>query len=257
LTAPNDSRPPNGMVMWVAVPGDGIEAPPELLERARAGDRAAREDLLARYEPLILRMASKAVGRYLRKGHDDEVSVALMAFDEAVRSFDPQKGRGFSRFAEQVIRRRLVDHYRRSQHPEVSFSSLEEVDETGAAYVPALVDAAVAAYADRVTQVERRQEVEAYARRLREFGLTLEELARVCPRHQDSRRTAVAIGRLVAEDPQLREYLFTRRELPLRALAERVPVSRKTLERQRRFIVAVALLFAGDFPTLREYVRKG
>ncbi|MCL6596168.1 MAG: RNA polymerase sigma-I factor [Firmicutes bacterium] len=231
--------------------------PRELLRRAQAGDPAAREDLIARYEPLILRMASRAVGRYVRKGHDDEASIALIAFDEAITSFDPDRGRGFIRFAEQVIRRRLVDHYRRQRRPEVAMSELEEEDDEGRPYVPVLAAAAWERRRQEEERRARREEILEYERRLRAFGLSLEELVRVSPRHEDSRRSAMAVGRMVAEEPELRDHLMARRELPMKALEARVGVSRKTLERQRKYIIAVALMASGEFPHLEGYLRKG
>lgn len=232
------------------------EAPRELIRRAQAGDDTARDDLIARYEPLILRMASRAVGRYIRKGQDDEASIALLAFNEAITSFDPDRGRGFVRFAEQVIRRRLVDHYRRQRRPEVVLSDLEEEDEEGRTYVPVLAQAAIERDRQDSEATARREEIEVFESRLRQFGLSLDELVRICPRHEDSRRSAMAVGRMVAEDAELREHLVTRHELPMKALEERVSVSRKTLERQRKYIIAVALMASGEFPHLHDYLRK-
>lgn len=232
------------------------EAPRELIRRAQAGDDTARDDLIARYEPLILRMASRAVGRYIRKGQDDEASIALLAFNEAITSFDPDRGRGFVRFAEQVIRRRLVDHYRRQRRPEVVLSDLEEEDEEGRTYVPVLAQAAIERDRQDSEATARREEIEVFESRLRQFGLSLDELVRICPRHEDSRRSAMAVGRMVAEDTELREHLVTRHELPMKALEERVSVSRKTLERQRKYIIAVALMASGEFPHLHDYLRK-
>jgi len=232
------------------------EAPRELIKRAQSGDDAARDDLIARYEPLILRMASRAVGRYVRKGQDDEASIALIAFNEAITSFDPDRGRGFVRFAEQVIRRRLVDHYRRQRRPEVAMSQFEEEDEEGHTYVPILAEAALEHHRQDDEARSRREEIGAYEERLGQFGLSLDELVRICPRHEDSRRTAMAVGRMVAEDPELTAHLLERHELPMKALEDRVAVSRKTLERQRKYIIAVALMAGGSFPHLQDYLRK-
>jgi RNA polymerase sigma factor len=232
------------------------ETPRDLIRRAQAGDGSARDDLIARYEPLILRMASRAVGRYVRKGQDEEASIALLAFNEAITSFDPERGRGFVRFAEQVIRRRLVDHYRRQRRPEIVMSDLEEEDEEGRPYIPILAQAAIERDRQESEAATRREEIREFETRLRQYGLSLEELARICPRHEDSRRSAMAVGRMVAEDPDLSAHLTTRRELPMKALEERVSVSRKTLERQRKYIIAVAVLASGEFPHLHDYLRK-
>lgn len=56
----------------------------------------------------IRSIASKATGRFITES-DDEWSVALIAFHEAVRSYDDSKG-SFCSFAALVIKRRLVDY---------------------------------------------------------------------------------------------------------------------------------------------------
>jgi RNA polymerase sigma factor len=67
----------------------------------------------------------------------------------------------------------------------------------------------------------------------------------------------MAIGQLVAADPRLLHHLLARHELPLKALEDLVSVSRKTLERQRRDIIAVALATSSEFPHLKGYLHKG
>lgn len=136
-------------------------------------------------------------------------------------------------------------------------SELEEEDEEGRPYVPVLAAAAWERRRQEEERRARREEILEYERRLRAFGLSLEELVRVSPRHEDSRRSAMAVGRMVAEEPELRDHLMARRELPMKALEARVGVSRKTLERQRKYIIAVALMASGEFPHLEGYLRKG
>jgi len=58
----------------------------------------------------------------------------------------------------------------------------------------------------------------------------------------------------VAGQPELAQHLLTRRELPLKQLEEQVGVSRKTLERQRKYIIAVTLILLEDFYHLRRYI---
>jgi RNA polymerase sigma factor len=227
----------------------------KLIEAAQAGSDEARNRLVAALEPLVVRMATRVLGRHLQRGRDEEISVALMALNEAITSFDPSRGRNFVGFAEQVIRRRLVDHYRRQPRTEVVLSTLEREDEDGHTFVPALAKEALERSRADVEADARREEIAVYRLRLKEFGLTLDELARNSPRHEDSRRGAMAVALLLARDPLLRDYLLTRRVLPLKALTDRVAVSRKTLERQRKYIIAVALVVCGEFPHLREYIR--
>jgi RNA polymerase sigma factor len=237
--------------------GLGKTDPGDLIRRAQAGDRSAREEILERFAPFAVRVASRHVGRYLDRGRDDEASVALLALNEAVDAFRAERGRAFAGFVEQVIRRRLVDHHRRSARLELPVSELEEQDEEGHTYLAAFDRQALVQHDLEREADARREEIRRYNEVLSRFGLSLAELVRLSPRHEDARRNAMTVARLVAEDDALRRHLWSRKELPLKDLTDRVAVSRKTLERQRKYIIALALVWCGDFPHLREYVRKG
>lgn len=236
-------------------PADSGPSPVDrLLEPARQGDRQAREDLLRQYTPLVLRVGSQISGRYLVVGRDEEVSVGLMALNEAIDRFDPNRGASFISFAELVIKRRLVDHYRRQKgQSEIPLSELELEDDEGNSLEVVERRQAMEEHAREREAEERRQEIARYARRLAEFGIKFSELVEISPRHEDARLRALEASRIVAEMPLLREHLLTKRELPLKQLEERVGVSRKTLERQRKYIIAVALILVEDFYFLRQY----
>jgi RNA polymerase sigma factor len=226
-----------------------------IIRRAQNGDRLAREELLALYARPAARIASRAVGRYIQVGHDDEASVALLAVDEAITCFDAARGRRFLSFAERVIRRRLVDAVRTRPPLETPFSAIAAEDDDGHCDVPALSRQALDLASAEVQAGARREEIARYAALLGTFDLSLADLVRVAPRHRDARRDAVAVGRLVAADPAMRAYLLEHRSLPLRAIEARVRLTRKTVERHRRYIIAVALVSRGEFPHLFEYLR--
>lgn len=235
---------------------------PDLLEQARAGDGRAREELIARYTPFVLRVAAQASGRYLRLGQDDEASVALIAFNEAIDRYDPARGAGFLPFGQQVIRRRLVDYFRsQGRHPETPFSALAGGDGEGeGGWEPAGELAGAGGAQEAEEQVDerlgRRQEIAEFGRELARFGLSLDELVRSSPRHRDTRQLALRVAWRVARTPAYRRRLLETGQLPLEELEAdpELGVSRKTLRRLRSYLVAVVLLLSGDFPQLRAFL---
>ncbi|CRF29115.1 RNA polymerase sigma factor sigI [Mycobacterium tuberculosis] len=50
------------------------------------------------------------------------------------------------------------------------------------------------------------------------------------------------------------QTMMSKRMLPIKELLDQVGVSRKTLERNRKFIIAVALIYNGPYPYLRDYL---
>lgn len=243
-----------------------MKAPAEMLEdlvqRARAGDPHARDQLIRDYTPFVLKAACKACKKpYLVLGRDDEASVALMAFDEAISGFDPSRGISLFSFAEMVIRRRITDFYRkeRSRSREIPLSNFAAKSEDGDvkdSLQAVEVKQAMVQYALAEEAEERRAEIERYRGLLAKYRISFDELVRVAPKHRDARERAIEVARLVAEKPEWREYFLATGCLPLAELVKVSGLSRKTLERKRKYIIAVALIFAGEFSYLAEYVRQ-
>lgn len=227
------------------------------VRRAQA-DPAERERLIERFTPFILRVTTRAVGHYVRMGEDDEVSMALLAFNEAIDRFDAGRGGSFLALAETVIRRRLVDHYRREQHhSEIPLSAFGSDGPERETPFPGEERVALETHFAEVTDAERREEIERYRQELIVVGIDFQQLLRHAPRHRDTRAAAVGVARLVASTPEFSSFLRDRGTLPLARIDGEVALSRKTLERHRKYIVAVALALMGDYPYLQTYLRSG
>ncbi|HEY8497649.1 MAG TPA: RNA polymerase sigma-I factor [Limnochordales bacterium] len=234
----------------------------QLVRQAQQGDREARERLIATYRPFIMRAAASVSGRFVRAGQDDEASVAMMAFDEAISSYRQQGGRSFFSFAEMVIRRRLIDHFRREagRRQEVPLSSLVAETEEGETADDPLVQVeareAQRQFEEEVLARERREEIQRLARELGALGIAFRDLVERTPRHRDARERALGVARILAETPELCRQVQRRGSLPLKELEAVAGVSRKTLERQRKYIIALALILSGNYPHLRDYLTR-
>lgn len=224
--------------------------PNRLLVQARSGDAEARNELIHRFTPFILAVASRVTGRYINIGNDDEASIGLMAFNEAIDSFNSDRGSSFLTLAETIIRRRLIDFFRREgRHRQVLSLQSPEVEMAAAASssAPEMIN-----MVDEM--LDRRQEIVRYQKELAAYGITFKELVKVSPRHRDARDRALAAARVVAENPFFRQYLLDRKALPLKALEKSVETSRKTLERHRKYIIAIAVMLMGNYEYLTGYL---
>jgi RNA polymerase sigma-B factor len=82
----------------------------ELLARARAGDRRARERAFQQTMPLARRLAWQH--RRGREPIDDLLQVAYLGLVAAINRFDPARGTRFVSFARPTIRGELLRHFR-------------------------------------------------------------------------------------------------------------------------------------------------
>jgi RNA polymerase sigma factor len=228
----------------------------QLLLRARGGDDEARNQLLKDYMPFIAKSASKATGRYIRQGLDDEFSVALTAFNEAIERYDVDRGMNFLGFADTVIKRRLIDYFRSKQvkNRDLPLSNFEVEDEEDNVINYVEIQKSVENHQKQLEVDARREEIMRFTMMLSDFDISLEELVDISPKHQDARENAMEVAKVIAVHEELREYLLSKKSLPLKALMNHVTVSRKTIERQRKYIIAVSLILVGDFQLLQDYI---
>jgi len=222
----------------------------------QAGDEALREDVLSRYQPFVAKTAARFCKRYVDPESDDEYSIALSAFNEAIDAFDAKAGRSFLSFAETVIRRRLTDFVRKEQRhaSHIPQSAFLTEDEEGETFDPIDVDASVDRFRLDRDNEERKLEIETLNGELADYGISFADLVEGSPKHEDTRRSLISIGVAISRDRSLFEPLTSKKTLPLKELSERVEVSRKTLERGRKYIIAVALIHLGHYPHLQSYV---
>jgi RNA polymerase sigma factor len=232
------------------------ETPESKVLRIQQGDIKLRNQFITDYQPYVAKMTSRFCKRYIDPSRDDEFSIALSAFNEAISQFQMEPGRSFLSFSETVVRRRLIDYVRKEQRHsnQLPYSSFDIEDDEEHTINPVEIHQAIGQYEKEKENAERRSEIMDFDRCLQEFGLSFSELAAVSPKHADSRAILIGVGKTLAEDPQLMRLLIGKKLLPIKELLSLVDVSRKTLERNRKYIIAIALLMNGPYPYLRDYL---
>lgn len=219
------------------------------------GNEALRNELIEQYKPFIAKTASSVCKRFIRE-EDDEASIGLIAFNEAIEKYAPHKGGSFLSFAELLIKRRLIDYIRKEArmrdavwHVENGENS-EQVAQT---YLDAKLS--VDEFYRQIEQEQRREEILHYQQVLKQFGIHFHDLVEQSPKHKDARLNAIRVAQLLVENEHLVHLLFQKKQLPIKQLEAMASVSRKTIERNRKYIIAVAVILAGDYLYLKDYIK--
>ena len=94
------------------------------------GEKIALENLdqlINQYMAFLIRTVSNFTGKYVSIENDDEFSIALIAFTEAVKKYDEDRG-NFLGFAKLVIESRLKTYLgkKRKESSEVSLEAMQE-----------------------------------------------------------------------------------------------------------------------------------
>ncbi|WCK53946.1 RNA polymerase sigma-I factor [Aneurinibacillus sp. Ricciae_BoGa-3] len=225
----------------------------------QGGDERLRNELLDNYKPFIGKCVAAVCKRYISQSSDEEFSVGLEAFNEAITRYDSTKGSLFLSFAGLVIRRRVIDYIRKNKRKNLLVpldnafdSTFTDRDQESNGWDARL---SLEDYHRQLEADYRREEVQHYKDRLEEFGIELEDLPYDTPSHTDARQNMIQIAAVIAELPELREFFLQKKKIPVKRLMEHISFSRKTIERNRNYIVAITIILLEDYRYLRSYIQ--
>ena len=243
------------------------------MEKLSAGEicqakenEALLEDLIRTHETFILQCASKAVNHYVTKSHD-EYSIALMAFHEAVKSFDEGKG-DFHAFASLVIKRRLLDKlksdYRRQGEILVDSSSMsgDISQEEDPSALQLSIQEQQAKRSEETPDPDStpgttpvQDEIEAVSQLLNRYGFFFHELIECSPKAGKTKNVCAESVTCLLENSDLFNKMRKSKSLPMKEILEKTKLPRKILERHRKYIIAATEILKGDYPQIGEYLR--
>lgn len=219
-------------------------------------DTQAADELVRQYLPFIKAETAKFLRRSPVEGQDDELGIAMFAFYEAAMAY--QSGRGaFLKLAAAAIRNRLIDYQRKElRHAgEISLDQTVDDEESGRPLLET-IDSGCDEIADREQLRATQEEIQGFAQELQHYGLKLTDIADNCPKQE---RTLAACHRVLAyarENPQLLVQLTSTGKLPMAQLSAGSGVDRKTMERHRKYLVALLLAFTNGFEIIRGHLRR-
>lgn len=219
------------------------------------GDKDLQNQLIEQYKPFVAKTVSSVCKRYINE-NDDEFSIGLIAFNDAIEKYSTDKGSSLFAFAELVIKRKVIDYIRKeARKPYTLNLDLQEHEEGDFSQSKIESDLSIEEYTKLIEQEQRKEEIAYFQHRLKDFKLTFAEIVEQSPKHFDARQNAILVATKLIEDDELREFLFHKKQLPVKQLEAKVAVSRKTIERNRKYIIAMAIILSGEFLYLKEYIK--
>lgn len=212
--------------------------------------------LVEEYKPFIAACVEKATGRYMRYGEDDELSIAMIAFVEAIKSHDSSKG-SFLSFASAVIRRRLIDYYRKEKrHTNVvslnEYYNDEEDDERDLS-----MEQSVDNFMQKEVSEYRKLELEQLKNELGKWDISFSQLVKDSPKHEKTRKLSRDIAVFMMDRPLLLQLMKDKKYLPVAEIEKGMKIPRKKVERLRKYLIAIMIIMTGDYQYIRDFVNWG
>lgn len=225
----------------------------EALDAVKTED--GRSAFITQNEKFIIGCANRFTKRFITKS-DDEWSIALIAFSNAMDTYDADKGT-FQSYARLLIERRLTDYVRsqarfsgeQSTEPYVFEGNIDE-DSDNAAYQLHIMRATSTSDENPI-----RDEILALNEILTAYDITFMELTSCSPKAEKTKNACFQAVSYMKENPSLVEKMRNTKMFPMKNITENTKVPRKILERHRKYIITATEILYNDFPLLQEYIK--
>lgn len=215
-------------------------------------DNGKADELIRAYIPFIKKQASSFISR-ICTDQDDELSIALMAFHEAIISYAHHRG-SFLKYASLMIKSRLTDYMRREARHRGLVYMMDDCGEDDVPLLEKLKDEK-----DLIEEAESlaatKKEIEELGEVLASFGVSFSDIADNSPRQKRTLDACARAVRYAVDAPDLLTELLQTKKVPMLRLSDGANVERKTLERHRKYILAMLIIQTNGYEIIRGHLR--
>lgn len=208
------------------------------------------ENLIKKYKNFILAEASKASGKSVTESHD-EFSIGMLAFHEAIGAYEEARGK-FIAFAGTVIKNRIIDFYRAEKRHR-GHASIHHEDEDGLSLEESIKDQND--HHESLINIEAsKAEILELKGVLEGFGLSLDDIKDNSPKQERTHKSLARAIAYAASDESILKRVEETGRVPMTEISRATGVSKKTLERHRRYLLAMVLIYTNGYYIIRDHV---
>ena len=221
-------------------------------EKKKKKDPRKADELIRSYIPFIRSEAAKCISRVCTE-QDDEYSIAMIAFHEAILGYEQERG-AFLGYASMLIKSRIIDYQRREARHQGQVSIYAESGEDDRTILDEMADGRDH-YEEAVNLEATKQEIAELSAVMARFGVSFSDVADHSPRQERTLEACTRAVRWAAGDELLLEELLRTGKLPMARLVQGSGAERKTLERHRKYILAMLLIQTNGYEIIRGHLR--
>ena len=221
------------------------------MENIKTKEIRVSEEFIEKHIPFIISCISKFTGRYVSIENDDEYSIGMIAFVEAIEKYKEEKG-DFYAFSRVVIESRLKNFFEKENKYSKN-KSIEEYKEKGTDLVENLEDHDK----EDLNREFTINEINQLKEEIEEFGFGFEELVNEAPKHKDTREKAIEISEKSSKEKDITDFMFMKKRLPIKNMSDRFDVSEKVIRKSKLFIITVIIILCRGYRNLKLWIKKG
>lgn len=199
-----------------------------------------RDTFIEENKKFIYNVTSSVCKKKLQWENDDELSIALIAFNNACNSYVETKGNFFS-YSKVIIKNALIDHFRKNSNKyQLTFG--EESDELKDAYLKNSIEE----YDINQENIKRKEEIKILSNELKEYNITFNDLVKSSPSHKDTREALVTVAFTSLNDNTILNYIEKYKKLPVKQICLITGRNRKFIEQWRRYILCLIIILSNE-----------
>ena len=205
-------------------------------------------------KPFLIRSAYRITHKFINEA-DDEYSIALIAFSDAIKSYNIEKGNFYS-FLDLKLKHQLIDFYRSNKKYQqellIQPDLFEDYTPTADSYQH--LQSEISEKLSSSDDYSLTYEIEALSEYLKDFGIDFFSLATSSPKSKKTKALCKKAILFLLNSQELLQELQQKKQLPIKKIIENTLLPRKILERHRNYIIAAVEILSGEYPKLADYL---
>ncbi|MBV1757884.1 MAG: hypothetical protein KMY55_08565 [Dethiosulfatibacter sp.] len=211
-------------------------------------------DFILKYKPFIYSTIYQFRGGFISDG-DELTTIGMMAFAEALDSYVTNRG-SFYNYAKLVIRSRLIDHQRKMSKLNANEILMSENNyETEHHNNRIETINAISNFNETEDSFFRKEEISRLSEELRHFNITFSDLEKLSPKKAELRHKYIESAEFIINNEEVLSDFLASQRIPVASITNKVMITRKQLDRARKYIIALVLIKKGDYSFLSEYIK--
>lgn len=212
-------------------------------------EKENRDDFIKQNKNFIYKITSNLCGRKLDWENNDELSIAMIAFNKACDTFENTRGNFYS-YSKTVIKNSIYDYFRSCKN--TPFLTFNDTDDSFT-------------YLDNIQSIDkhemikenemRAEEIKSFSKKLESFGIDFNSLINNSPKHKDSRDRVLNLALLCLKNEKILCYINEKHRLPIKDIISISNENRKFIDRWRIYLISlIIILSSNDYMYLKTYL---
>lgn len=175
--------------------------------------------------------------RYLQWENDDELSIALIAFNKACDNYTESKG-NFYAYAKIIIKNSLIDYFRKIKNsPLLTFdnddSNMEKLNNNNS----------ISKFELEMENKNRADEIIELNNELIKYKIDFTSLIKNSPKHNDTRNNVLSLVLKICNNSEITSFIVKNKQLPVKQICIYTGLNKKFVDKWRKYIIVLFIIF--------------